>query len=408
MRSFSLLILIFICSHLNGQSPFTIYNTENSEIPSNLVHVIYVDTDQNKWIGTENGLVKIDTDDNWTVYNTDNSGLPENDIRAIFNDVEDSTLWIGTFLHGLVKYDTVWTIYDPANSPIPDYQIRAITKDQNDTMWIGSLGGLTKWDGLDNWFTYDPDNSPLLSNNIPKIYVGENNVKYMGTINGGLATYDNGIINTYKTTNSLISDNTVLGIDEDIDHNIWLATSFGGLSVLTPDTTFLKFTPSTSDIVDWSLDDLVIDNDNIAAIAMTSEGLEIFDNMTWALFDTLNSELPDDFLNCVAVDEQNRIWIGTESKGLVIFDRTLIDNITEKNNLSLFIYPNPSTDHVLISGEIAGSEMVIFNMEGKIISENKIVTNTEFIDVSNLISGNYIIKIIKEKAISISRISVMH
>ena len=91
-----------------------------------------------------------------------------------------------------------------------------------------------------------------------------------------------------------------------------------------------------------------------------------------------------------------------------MFDRALIDNITEKNNLSLSIYPNPSTDHVLISGEIAGSEMVIFNMEGKIISENKIVTNTEFIDVSNLISGNYIIKIIKEKAISISRISVMH
>ena len=93
---------------------------------------------------------------------------------------------------------------------------------------------------------------------------------------------------------------------------------------------------------------------------------------------------------------------------MVVLDRALINNITEMNNISISVYPNPSTDHVLISGEIADSKLVIFNMEGKIISENKIKTNTAFIDVSNFISGNYIIKIIKEKAITVSRISVMH
>ena len=408
MRSFCLVIFIVICCNLYGQSPFTIYNTDNSDIPSNLVHVIFIDADQNKWIGTENGLVKIDTDNNWTIYNKDNSGLPENDIRAIFNDTEDSILYVGTYLHGFVKYDTDWTIFDPANSPIPDYHIRTITKDLNDTIWIGSPSGFTKWDKQDFWFTYTPDNSALLSANIPDIYVGENNVKYIGTINGGVSTYDNGIMNTYKTTNSLISDNTVLGIDEDIYHNIWLATSFGGLSILTPDTTFLKFTPTTSDIVDWSLNGLVIDDNNIAAIAMTSKGLEIFDNINWTLFDETNSDLPDNFLNCVATDADNKIWIGTETQGLVVLDRQLIEAINEENSFPLIIYPNPATDHIILSGEIAGSELTIFNMEGKLISGKKLFANTEFLDLQKFTPGNYIIKIITSDGTAVKRISVIH
>ncbi len=89
-----------------------------------------------------NGLAKIDSLDSWTVYNTSNSGLPENYIRAVFVDAENN-LFVGTYLGGLAKYDgTTWTNFNPVNSPLPDYHVRAVTKDIYDTIWIGTTAGL--------------------------------------------------------------------------------------------------------------------------------------------------------------------------------------------------------------------------------------------------------------------------
>lgn len=42
---------------------FTIYNTSNSDLPSNIVNVVEVDSANNVWVGTENGLVKISPSD---------------------------------------------------------------------------------------------------------------------------------------------------------------------------------------------------------------------------------------------------------------------------------------------------------------------------------------------------------
>ncbi len=81
----------------------------------------------------------------------------------------------------------------------PIYHVRAIAKDIYDTIWIGTTAGLTKWDGDDYWFTYTVANSNLHSNNITDIYIDDFNTKYIGTINGGLSTYNNGLINYYRT-----------------------------------------------------------------------------------------------------------------------------------------------------------------------------------------------------------------
>ncbi len=402
MQRLLLIYLLLSISNVNAQTAFTIYDTYNSELPADKVNRIVIDADDNKWIGTEGGLVKMNAAGEMTIFTTDNSDIPGNQITAIFIDNDD--VWIGTQLSGMAKFDGItWTNYDPTNSPIPDYQVNCINKDSNDTIWIGTTSGLVKWDGADYWYVYTNTNSLLHSNNINDIYIDATDNIYIGTVNGGLSTYINGFIDYYRTDNSLISDNTVLNIDEDIYSNKWLATSFGGLSVFTPDETFLKFTPLTSDISNWSCDALTIDNDNIGLIAMSSTGLDIFDNVTWENYTTTNSPMPDDYINTVKADSENKIWMGTDTGGVVVLDRTLLISVEDINPFNVNVYPNPSTSSSIVSTNIIDGDLQIYSLGGVLCFSEKIKSNTLFINVSDFVSGNYIIKITNNDAsVSIS------
>ena len=57
----------------------------NSGLPTNRSNCIAIDISGNKWIGTDEGLVKFDGTD-WAVYNTLNSGLPSNVVECIAVD----------------------------------------------------------------------------------------------------------------------------------------------------------------------------------------------------------------------------------------------------------------------------------------------------------------------------------
>jgi hypothetical protein len=52
---------------------WTVYDTDNSDIPCNTVHSIAIDNNQNKWIGTDENLIKFDGND-WTDHNSHDPG----------------------------------------------------------------------------------------------------------------------------------------------------------------------------------------------------------------------------------------------------------------------------------------------------------------------------------------------
>ncbi|MBK6729532.1 MAG: T9SS type A sorting domain-containing protein [Bacteroidetes bacterium] len=389
-------LLLFFSITTNAQSPFTIYNTENSLLPDNLVNTVYIDADQNKWIGTQSGLVKIDIDNNWTVLNTTNSGLPENDIRAVYVD-DENILWVGMFQKGLSKYDGAdWINYNTTNSELPDDFVRAIIKDANDTIWIGSTGGLTKWNGADEWFTYTISNSEIKSNNITDILIDDTGKKFIGTINGGLTTLDNGELQYFRTENSDIGDNTVLGLAKDDSYNIWMATAFGGLSIYTADGNFLNFGIANSDIPDWEVADVAVDESQ-GFLAMNVTGLALFDATDWENFTAENSALPDDNLNSIAMDANGIAWIGTETAGLVTYDKNIIQSVNTISQNAISVYPNPANNYLNIKSDFEFPfDIIIVNSNGEtVITVTNYSENT--IDISNLTNGMYFLKMHSQK-----------
>ncbi|MGE0102910.1 MAG: sigma 54-interacting transcriptional regulator [Blastocatellales bacterium] len=120
----------------------------------------------------------------WTTEN----GLPQNSVMAV-EQTSDGYLWLGTF-GGLARFDGIrFTVFDAGNTPgLKGNRIIALHKDRNDNLWIGSA-------------------------------------------HGGLSRYANGRFTTWTTRDGL-PDDQVRGITEDRAGDIWVLTR-RGLSRLT-------------------------------------------------------------------------------------------------------------------------------------------------------------------------------
>ncbi len=84
-----------------------------------------------------------------------------------------------------------------------------------------------------------------------------------------------------------------------------------------------------------------------------------------------------------------------------------ITGISEMNNsLSISVFPNPATDRVTveISGEMMGSNLAIVNIEGQQLIARQIDQPKTLIDISNLPSGVYFVRLTNERTVEAGKI----
>ncbi len=139
-------------------STWTVNSPSNWGFPAEFTSSIAIDNNGNKWIGSAHrdfdlliprGLAMFDGS-TWMVYNTSNSDLPSNRIKCITIDDSDYK-WIGTSYDGLAVFDDrSWTVYNKDNSGLPNNYITSIAIDKAGNKWIGTDGGLAVYnsDGI--------------------------------------------------------------------------------------------------------------------------------------------------------------------------------------------------------------------------------------------------------------------
>jgi ligand-binding sensor domain-containing protein len=69
-----------------------VFTTQNSILPSNLIGSIVIDRNNVKWIGTANGMVRIEGN-NWQLFDTTNTPLEDNSIAPRTIDLQNN-LWV--------------------------------------------------------------------------------------------------------------------------------------------------------------------------------------------------------------------------------------------------------------------------------------------------------------------------
>jgi Predicted periplasmic ligand-binding sensor domain len=121
-----------------------------------------------------------------TLYNINNSALPSNDIYALATDT-DKSIWIATAC-GLANYNNgKWKIYGTDNSPLLSNTILSLAVDSRGILWAGTNKGITAIKG-NRFRSFTSQNSNLIDNRIQTIVVHADKL-YVGT-QLGLAILD--------------------------------------------------------------------------------------------------------------------------------------------------------------------------------------------------------------------------
>lgn len=348
------IILIFFCIALLmktfGQtSEWKIFNTSNSEIPDNTVFITGFQDNGTKWIGTNDGLSKLDGT-NWTTFNMSNSGLPSNIVYGLMIE-QPGTIWIGTngslppYYGGLAIYnDTTWTVYNPSNSILLSNWITEIVMDNKGNKWIGTENGVYKYDGT-NFTIIPPENHYYAS--VSSLAINYDTVLWIGTSGGGVSKFDGTNWDYYAPNNSGCPAYNVWALVNDTLENIWIGTNGGGLAKFDG-TNWTVYNTSNSGLPVNDVKSVAIDKDYTIWIGTWEGGLVSLHDSSWTVYNKSNSQIPSDVVYSVKIDELGNKWLGTPS-GLAIFNKGGILGIenhipgsSNKLPVSLEqIYPNP-------------------------------------------------------------------
>ena len=226
-------------------------NTENSNLLSNTIQDITGYKD-NIFIGTNEGLsVLVKNGDDYTITNyTEEDGLPSNKIRSLFFDSKEN-LWIGTY-KGLAILDSNNKLTDITymldDMGVEDKFIRAVFEDSKGNYYIGCFldGGLIKINPKTKEYkvyrNIEGDKTSISSNCIRYINEDLNGNILVGTSYGlNILDTNKDRFESYTEKDGLIN-NIVYGVLVDDDNNIWMSTN-GGISRLsTKKDVFENFT----------------------------------------------------------------------------------------------------------------------------------------------------------------------
>ena len=110
---------------------------------------------------------------------------------------------------------------------LPQLSARAITQTRDGYLWVGTLNGLARFDGV-RFQSFTAGNTPeLYSDTINVLYEDRAGDLWIGTVDGGLARYHQGRFALFSNADGLRSI-TINAITEDGDGVLWVGTA-GGL-----------------------------------------------------------------------------------------------------------------------------------------------------------------------------------
>jgi hypothetical protein len=140
---------------------WTVFDTLNSAIPSDIVGPLAADTSGNIWFANytlNNAILAVKFDGvNFQIYDDENTGLTWSSVTCI-RIGSNNVKYFGTD-HGMFIYnDSAWIGYDDQNSILPSYTaFTNIAIDGNNNLWTGCYfnWGLFKFDGT-TWTNYFP------------------------------------------------------------------------------------------------------------------------------------------------------------------------------------------------------------------------------------------------------------
>lgn len=208
-----------------SKTTFKSGKSNNISLPNNIIRSLFEDGDGNIWIGTADGLAKINAEESlsnsprFQIYRHDPTNpvsISHNYILPIFES-NKGELWIGTLGGGLNKYipatgdQPAKFIHFDEKDGLPNNVIKGILEGENDNLWLATNRGLSRFNPTAKTFRNYDLNDGLQSNEFQELasYRKENGEILFGGVNGFNAFYPSTIKDNKNAAETVITDLTI-------------------------------------------------------------------------------------------------------------------------------------------------------------------------------------------------------
>jgi len=254
-------------------------------------------------------------------------GLPENSVTSIAQ-TKDGYLWLGTE-GGLARFDGIhFTIFEKNTTPgLENNFITSLLVDHEGTLWIGTFGGgLTRFShGKFQPFRFQKD---LASDSILSLYEDGQGSLWIGTDGGGLARFGDNKLQRLTKKDGL-ADNSVLSISGDHEGTLWVGTH-SGLTRLSAGT--LKTYTAKDGLGENDVRSVYVDRRGFTWIGTHGNGLWRWSPDARKPFTKVNGLIGHSVFS-ICEDAAGTLWIGTLEGGLNRLAGNQISSFTKKDGL---------------------------------------------------------------------------
>jgi signal transduction histidine kinase len=256
-------------------------------------------------------------------------GLPQNSVKAIVQ-TRDGYLWLGTW-GGLARFDGVrFSTFNLANTPgLRDSRITALAEGADGSLWIGTAaGGLIRLkNGEFTAYRSEDDTSYEERSRwqIRSIARGRDGALWIGTSGGGFRHFKDG-----RFGRLVMDRHVVRAILEDKSGRLWVATSNGVLELYWKDPD--KFQIRRHLLAGRIVNGIYQDRADTIWIAARG-GLTRVRGQDVTTFGP-TAGFPADAALSVCEDRDGSLWIGTMGEGLVRLRGEDFDVLAVRDGLS--------------------------------------------------------------------------
>ncbi|OGS36049.1 MAG: hypothetical protein A2293_05945 [Elusimicrobia bacterium RIFOXYB2_FULL_49_7] len=304
---------------------WTTFTTINSTLPSNKIVCVKVRNDNEIWVGTQYGAVRI-KDNTWKTFTRDD--YPQQIGDAILDIAFDhkNNVYLSHF-RGL-------TIISPNDSirllrtehGLLSREVNQVMITAKDDIWVSYSGRSNKisrsQDNGNHWEHFAP---PNIEGCVLGIDLAEDRLGRIlfSTPGKGVAVFDNNRWQVWNKANSGLADDFVRRLFVDKENRIFFATTHsgvspqGGLSVLK-DSHWQSYTQDKKQLASYRVWDVFVSHNGFVWCS-TSNGVSCLNKAgQWKTYTMTNSGLASNRVLCATEDRAGVLWFATD-KGLSRF-----------------------------------------------------------------------------------------
>ncbi|MBP1225458.1 two-component regulator propeller domain-containing protein [Flavobacterium sp. 1355] len=317
------------------------YDKKPGSLNSNFIYTTFIDSANNLWIGTDEGLCLYNRDlDNFTKINIEDvirKGYNEPiTIKTIIQD-NNGNLFLGAYGFGLFKLNIKTLKASLVQSKVldkPNFLIKSSVKNKQGTIYLGTSYGLLEIDlnGKVKQVYKDKFKREPLLDDIESLVIDKFGYLWLGTTENGLIKIKPETDN-YQFENFFITKNKILSIVQSSQDYIVCGTENDGLLVVNYKGQVLQ-----------------------KYLHSKYNSFSLKSNSVWSLYE----------------DKEKRLWLGYFNKGLGVFDKpnnkfnSLESLANNDNSLQTSYVTSVIKDkkgNLLISNE--GGGLDIYNLSNK-------------------------------------------